>query len=215
MDTFKQAMAFPMFAVVVGVGLVFGKQTGVTGLVWLLAALLAIGVAAWLYGRFGGIDAVGLSRAISGRALPLLFVLAAVGALVVACGKDPEGESAPPEGWIAWRPGIEAELRAQGRTVFVDFTADWCLTCLANDKAVISTETVREAARRHGVAMVRADWTRKSKDIRDALAALGRASIPVYVVYPPDPAAAGEVLPTTITPGILTEAFARASGRPR
>jgi thiol:disulfide interchange protein DsbD len=180
-----------------------------------LGSLLALGVAAWLYGRFGGIDAVGVSKAVAGRALPVLFALGSVVALVAACGSDPEKESKPPEGWIAWRPGIEAELRAQGRPVFVDFTADWCITCLANDKAVISTETVREAARRHDVAMVRADWTRKSKDIRDALAALGRASIPVYVVYPPDPAAAGEVLPTTITPGLVAEAFARASGLPR
>ena len=213
METFKQAMAFPMFAVVVGVGLVFGKQTGVEGLVFLLFALLLIGVAAWLWGRFGGLEAEGLKRAVAGRAMPALFAIGAVVAVVLGSGRTQEGEDAPPEGWLAWKPGIEAELRAQGRPVFVDYTADWCLTCLANDKAVLSTDTVRTAALLHDVAMVRADWTRKSSDIRDALALLGRASIPVYVVYPPDPAAPGEVLPTAITPSTIVDAFGRASGK--
>jgi thiol:disulfide interchange protein DsbD len=213
METFKQAMAFPMFAVVVGVGLVFGRQTGVDGLVRLLFALLLVGIAAWLWGRFGGVGAEGVKRAVAGRALPAVFMAGGVVALVLGCARTPEGSDAPPQGWLAWKPGIEAELRAQGRPVFVDYTADWCLTCLANDKAVLSTDTVRTAAQVHGVAMVRADWTRKSSDIRDALALLGRASIPVYVVYPPDPAAPGEVLPTTITPSTIVDAFTRASGR--
>jgi thiol:disulfide interchange protein DsbD len=78
-----------------------------------------------------------------------------------------------------------AELTAAGRTVFVDFTAAWCVTCQVNKRLVLDTDEVRDAFARGNVALLRADWTRRDPAITKVLTALGRSGVPVYVIYRP------------------------------
>ena len=87
--------------------------------------------------------------------------------------------------WQAWSPqGVEAAL-AQGRPVFVDFTAAWCITCQVNKRTTLGqTEVLADMAHRN-VALLRADWTRRDPAITQALQALGRSGVPVYVLYAP------------------------------
>jgi thiol:disulfide interchange protein DsbD len=213
METFKHVMAFPMFAVALWWMPAFGKQVGVLGLTLLLVACLLAGLGAWLYGRFGAAWRGPVVRNVVGRGLAGLFVVAGLGVGWNAAHRDPVADAAPPEGWIAWRPGIETRLRAEGRVVLLDFTADWCPTCKANDKLVLSTEEVESAARRLGVARVQADWTVKSGEIKEALASFGRESVPLYVVLSPDRDRPPEKLPTVITPAMVVDALERAAAR--
>jgi thiol:disulfide interchange protein DsbD len=133
-------------------------------------------------------------------------------ALGAASPPPPKDASALP-----WRPysasALEA-LRDSGRVVLVDFTADWCLTCKVNERVAFSADTVRAALRAHDVALVRADWTTRDPSVTRALAAFGRNSVPFVVLYGRDRAAAPAVLPTLLTPGIVTRALdAAAAGR--
>jgi thiol:disulfide interchange protein DsbD len=98
--------------------------------------------------------------------------------------------------------------------VFVDFTADWCLTCKVNDMTVLETDAVADAVAAHGVAMLKADWTRRDPEITRALERFGRTSVPCYVVFAPGAGGRTIVLPTVITPALVAEAMASVAAGP-
>jgi thiol:disulfide interchange protein DsbD len=99
-----------------------------------------------------------------------------------------------------------AELRGQGRTVLVDFTARWCLTCQVNERVALDNAAVKEALRAGNVAALRADWTDRDDGIARTIASLGRAGVPLYVLYRPG---VGEplILPEILTPRIVLDAL--------
>jgi thiol:disulfide interchange protein DsbD len=103
--------------------------------------------------------------------------------------------------------------RREGRAVFVDFTAAWCISCQVNERLVLSDDEVLGAFREQNVALVKADWTRREPVITRALAAFGRSGVPLYVLYSPDPAAEPELLPAVLTHGIVLEALRRLDPR--
>jgi thiol:disulfide interchange protein len=94
--------------------------------------------------------------------------------------------------------------------VFVDFTADWCLSCKANEKTVLASESVRSAMKAHGVVPLKADWTRRDAVITKWLQRYGKAGVPFYLMIPADPTREHISLPEIITPGIVIDAFERA-----
>ena len=179
---FKILMAFPMFATVVWLIWVLGMQTGIDGAVAMLALLVAVALVAWAWG----------SPAVAGRArwalgLPALLILAGVFAWALPAWKTAVPAAAAVEaGWEAWSPKRVAELRAQGRPVFVDFTAAWCVTCQYNKRTTLADDRVLQAFASKNVALLRADWTTRDDAISAELAALGRTGVPVYALYPAD-----------------------------
>ena len=111
------------------------------------------------------------------------------------------------EGWQAFSQEAVASTLAQGRPAFVDFTAAWCLTCQVNERVVLNTEPIQEAFQERNVALFKADWTRQDPAITEALEALGRSGVPVYVLYEGTPGAEPHILPALLTDQIVLDAL--------
>lgn len=209
MVVLKQAFAFPMFATAIWLIWVATMQAGANGALAALAAILMAGFALWL---------IGVTRG-SGRALRL--VAGGVAALVVAATSVFVVEGARPTPPVqaradmpgAWSPARVADLQAQGRPVFVNFTAAWCITCLANERVALARQEVKDAFVRLDVAYLKADWTNRDAVIAATLAEHGRAGVPLYLFYPAVKGAPAEVLPQLLTPETVVSAAERAAGR--
>jgi thiol:disulfide interchange protein DsbD len=107
--------------------------------------------------------------------------------------------------WLTYTPELVDGLRKEGRTVFLDFTAAWCLSCQVNEKVAFGSEEVQNEFAQRGIATIRADWTNRDETIAKALAAFGRNSVPLYVLYAPGKEPV--LLPEIITPGIVLDAL--------
>lgn len=178
METFKQLMGFPMLAVVVWLTGVLSKQLDVAGLQWALTAVLFVAIAGWIIGRFAGYDRSTAARNKARIAAALVFLLS-VGIAWEATAK----KVAPSSIDIA---EVIAGHRAEGKHVFVDFTAEWCITCKVNKRVAINTAAVQEAFKANNVEFVTADWTNEDPSITKVLAEFGRSGVPFYLLYPAD-----------------------------
>jgi thiol:disulfide interchange protein len=195
METFKQAMAFPLYLTVVWLVWVLARQAGVDAVAVVLSGLVMIAAASWLMHRHGLVSR-GVRYAALAVAIALLFL--------PALGTAP----APAATAAAYSDARLAELRAQGHPVFVNLTADWCLTCKFNERATLETAVVRAALERRGVVSLKGDWTRADPAITRVLERFHRAGVPLYLLYAPS----GEpiVLPQILTPAAMLEAIAQA-----
>ena len=211
METLRQVMAFPMMASAIWMASVLAALTGSTGVILLLGAMFAAGLGAWIWGRWGTLVRSSWTRAAAG----MLAVLLAAGGTVAAAGLLPRGESAgtaavttstAAAAWEPWSAERLDQLRGRGVPVFVDFTAQWCLSCKVNEKFALDNPSVRSRFAEAGIAKLRADWTDTNDAITRGLAGFGRASVPLYVYYPAggkDPV----ILPELLTPGIVLAAL--------
>jgi len=196
METLRQVLAFPLYLTVVWLAWVLGRQAGVDAVARLLAGLTLIAAALWLMGRWRASTETG-KRATMIAAL----VLAVVGCLFAWPGnKTAEAVADEVSGpWKRWSPAALASARAEGRAVFVDFTAAWCVTCQVN-KLVLESDAVHTRLEKRKVVQLRADWTNQDAQITAALRDLGRIGVPVYAVY-----AAGSQGAPTLLPELLTK----------
>jgi len=193
-----------MFATVIWLVWVFGQQTGVGGATYFLTALLLIGAAGWMVGRWHRTD---LRSGIVARIVALATLILAASAVARGAGQEPP-PMAIQDDWQAFSPEAVTDALQQGRPVFVDFTAAWCLTCQVNERLVLSTESVMEAFRTRDVVLLKADWTRQDPVITAALEALGRSGVPVYALYAGAPGAEPYILPAVLTEKIVLDALA-------
>lgn len=181
MVTFRQLMAFPMFATVAWLVWVLGQQSGIDGAGALLALLVLMALVLW-------------SLTLQGRTRTLFatFSIALAAAGVLTVGQNitkPLQASAPAIAtsgrWQAWEPGRVDQLTAKGQSVLVDFTAAWCVTCQYNKKTTLANTAVLADIDAKNVALLRADWTRRDPAVTAALTQLGRSGVPVYAIYKP------------------------------
>ena len=203
METFKQVLAFPLYATVAWLIWVIGAQAGNDAVLALLAGLVLIAMGAWMQGRWG--HAPGIWRS----AIAAIFV--AVGIVVALPGNDGEPHAktmAHEDGWQEWSPEKVRQLVASGRPVFVDFTAAWCVTCQVNKRVALYNEEVAKAFASHDVVTLKADWTRKDPRITAALADLGRNAVPVYALYVPGEDAP-RLLPEVLSPTLVLDEISR------
>ncbi len=200
MDTFKQFMGFPMLAVVVWLAGVLSKQLSVGGLQWALASVLIAAIAAWIFGRFGGFNQPASKRTKGKIAAALVFALSLYVAYDASLKRAPASTTDIRE--------VIASHRAAGKNVFVDFTAEWCLTCKVNERVAIKTDEVQNAFKENNVEFVIGDWTNKDASIAAVLEEYGRAGVPLYLLYPADQSKPAIMLKEGIlTPGDILEAI--------
>ena len=180
MVTFRQLMAFPMFATVAWLVWVLGQQSGIDGAGALLALLVLLALAVW------ALNLQGRAKRLIATGSIALFALGAwaIGPNIVKNVNLAPAADATAR-WQDWQPGRVGQLAAQGQSVFVDFTAAWCVTCQYNKKTTLAHADVLADMAAKNVALLRADWTRRDPAVTAALAELGRSGVPVYVLYQP------------------------------
>ena len=206
MERLKQFMGFPLMATLVWILGIVGGQRGTDGIFWFLCFLLSLAISCWLYGSFCG----PLSRTRSRAAAIFLAVLIAGGGGWYFLGEKFSLAGSPDTGDIPWVPFSAQELssiQTAGKSVFIDFTADWCITCKFNEKTAIDTPAVQELLHEKNVVAMKADWTNANPEITAALRNFGRVGVPFYVIYPAGKPADPVVLPEILTESILLDAL--------
>ena len=204
METLKQFFAFPMFLTAAWLLSVLGALAGHSAVAWTVAGATAITFAIWL-ARRGGLPA----RAVAAAVLVLGFAYPALRANAPAAAEGSSTAYAAKYETEAWSPERVTELTAQGRPVFVDFTATWCATCQLNKLSTLKTAAVQEAFADANVAFLVADFTRKDPVIAEELKRRERAGVPMYLWYPAgasEPDILPEILSKDLVIGLLAPA---------
>ncbi|MFA6962273.1 MAG: protein-disulfide reductase DsbD domain-containing protein [Opitutaceae bacterium] len=201
METFKQAMAFPLYATVGYLLWVLAGQlkNSDTALLAILLGLTVIAMGTWLYGRYA---APGSKPARARFGLIGGLILLTLGAWL--------GWPRPPAPthiqWQPWSAEAVTKAVAEGHPVYVDFTARWCFTCQTNKKLVFGSDEVLKTFRDKGVVTLRGDWTDEDPLITAELARWNRSAVPFNLVYLPGKPAP-IILPELLTPGIVLDAL--------
>ncbi|WP_290652506.1 thioredoxin family protein [Aquisalimonas sp.] len=214
MTVFKQALAFPLYLTVIWLLWVIGGQTGAMGMAVVLAGLLLIVFVVWLR----SIETVATRpgpRAV-GQGLAVAAAITAVALLWVPDAEEPRprgtvAEAAAEGTWLAYDPDRLEALVQDGEPVFLNATADWCISCIANERGALSAPSVTKAFREKDIVRMEADWTRPDPEIQALLERFGRKGIPLYVLFPGRDAQGDPmepvVLPQFLSPGVVRGAL--------
>ena len=218
MERFKVALGFPVMAVAVWLLSQMPTHFGKGGALWMGLFLITVSVAAWIFGQFvqRGAQRKGLALGIAALLLLAGYVVALERELD---WRSPADSDTPervvkrdPNGidWQPWSQEAVDKALAEGRPVFVDFTADWCLNCQANKRTSIEIPSVRKRLKEINAVSLLGDFTKKSKVIAAELQRFNRAGVPLVLVYPKDPSKEPLVLPELLTPSIVLDALNEA-----
>jgi thiol:disulfide interchange protein len=211
MDTLKQVFAFPIYASAAWLLWVLSHETSSFGLGAALAGTVLIGLAAWAYQKSssssGGGRVTVLVTAVASLLLAIILPIRFADVAAAAPGSSAQIKAGD-DAWQPYSAARVAELAAAGRPLLVNFTASWCLTCLVNERNAFSDAAVQEIFRDKKVILMKGDWTNRDPAITHALAAFGRAGVPLYVVYNSKPGSEPLVLPQLLTAGVVQSAFA-------
>ena len=213
MEVLRQAVSVPIFATVIWLAWVLAQAYGAATLAALLVSLLLLAIAGWFLGRWPGRRWA--------AAVAAVIVVGVIGVAVFAerelseprvslTLEDARALASLPRvkgQWEPWSAEAVSRYQAQGRPVFVDFTASWCLSCQVNERVALGQPQVQQAFQAGNVALLRADWTRHDEAITEALAAMDRSGVPAYALYAPG-ASQPQLLPEVLTPSIVTSALA-------
>ncbi len=202
MEALRQGLAFPMYGAAAWLAWVLAQQAGPDGLLLLLGGAVLIGFAAW---------ALGLAQRGGGRIGRVLAGVAAIGALALLPGlaAAPPAAASTEARAEAWSAARVAALQAEGRPVFVNLTAAWCITCKVNEQLVLKSGAVQAAFAGRSLAYLTGDWTQGDPVIGALLREHGREGVPLYLLYPAG-GGAPQVLPQVLTEGIVLRALAEA-----
>lgn len=219
METFKQIMGFTLMATTIWLIDVLGAQTGQEGITGFLIFSLFLGVSSWIFGKWGSVLATGMEQL---RAFIIAVVVSSVGGyffLHTEFAKTPQATNLEDiaaldaldfSTEIPWQPFSDANidtLRSANKAIFIDFTADWCLSCKVNEKNVLNSEVVRQGMQQHNVIPVKADWTRRDESISAWLKRYGKAGVPFYLFISKDGTITA--LPEVLTTEMVLEAISK------
>jgi len=214
MERVKQFMGFPLLATLLWLLYILGNQRGLDAVIWISAFLLCLALACWIYGAFCGPLSSVKTRVVSIAAIVLIISSGARFFLpgIFAHSPAPGITNRPGDG-IAWKPFSQKELDdllKAGEAVFVDFTADWCISCKFNERTAIDVPAVRQAFAKDRIFPMKADWTNANPEITAALKKFGRVGVPFYVLYPRGRSDQPVILPEILTEKIVLDALSKA-----
>ena len=199
----KQFMGFLLLATLLCLLWVIGVARGIDAAIWVSAFLLALSIACWMLGSFSTPVVPRRQRSF----VVVLVLLLVLGSGFYFIGQKFTATKIAVSGltkgdWIAFSPErLQSELAA-GRTVFIDFTAAWCITCLVNERVALETAAVHHAFEQAGVVKLKGDWTNRDPEITSSLKELGRAGVPLYLFWAPG-AERPKILPQVLTESLI------------
>ena len=217
MDTLKQVFAFPVYATAAWLLWVVAQETSPFGLGAALGGSILVALAAWSFQKSRSSAGGGRITVIATAVISLLLAIFLPIRFADVASAAPGDSSQMRPGTDEWQPysaARVAELSAAGKPLLVNFTASWCLTCLVNERNAFSDAAVQKVFRDKKVTLMKGDWTNRDPAITKALAAFGRAGVPLYVVYNGKPGATEPVvLPQILTAGVVESAFADTAAK--
>ena len=216
MVTLQKAMGVLLLATVAWLLWIVNQQAGDMGVALFLGLVLVSGVFSFIIGKFAP---PGVAFAREAGAFAVAVIILAGGWFAFAApqyGKILDerfnarmAQQVLEGGWYRYSPELVAEFAKAGRTIFIDATADWCLTCKANEAAVLDQEDFRKAMDSAGVIRMKADWTRETPEVNELLYSMGKSGVPAYAIYPKGDKSRQVVLPELLTTGLILEAIAK------
>ena len=198
MDTFKQFLAFPLYLTAVWLLWVAGRQTDVDVAATVIVGLVLIAMAIWLW-KLKQASGVTVSKMIAALCVAMAFAVP-----VMSVSKSQE-----PPLWQPYSEELLGELRQAGKPVFINLTADWCITCLVNERVALGSEVFYQALTDHNITYLKGDWTNNDAQITKLLNQYQRSGVPLYLMYPNGPGEA-EVLPQILLKPMIAAAINRA-----
>ncbi|MGD8174578.1 protein-disulfide reductase DsbD family protein [Marinimicrobium sp. ARAG 43.8] len=202
MESLRQFLAFPLYLTAVWLLWVLSRQAGADAVAAVGTGAVAIAFAGWLLTR--------QPRRPTTQWLRVALVGFAWAAVIILPWRALQPD-ANEERWQAYSATKLAALRAEGKPVFINLTADWCLTCLANERVTLDTQEVQDAFDRHNVATLKGDWTNRDAAVTQVLSDYGRSGVPLYLWFPADHEGPGHILPQILRKGDLLERLAEGA----
>jgi thiol:disulfide interchange protein len=211
MERAKQCLAFPMYAAAIWLVWVLVQQAGADAVILALGGMLLLALAAWIYNATRNLSDQGRW---AGNFSVLLLVATALGVGVSQVNQsgnslvasDTAAASTKNVNWEAYSDARLQSLLADGKPVFLNFTASWCISCLVNERVALGTDKVRQAFAQQGITYLKGDWTNKDPEITAFLKKFNRSGVPLYVFYPAGQAQQPKELPQILTPDIVVAA---------
>ena len=198
MDTFKQFLAFPLYLTAVWLLWVAGRQTSVDVAATVVVGLVLIAMAIWLW-KLSQPSGLTVSKTIAA-----LCVVTALAVPVLSVSKSQE-----PSPWQPYSQQLLGELRQAGKPVFINLTADWCITCLVNERVAIGSDAFYQSLADNNITYLKGDWTNNDPEITKLLNQYQRSGVPLYLMYPNGPGEA-EILPQILLKPMIAAAIDRA-----
>jgi thiol:disulfide interchange protein DsbD len=197
MDLFKQFLAFPIYLTAVWLLWVAGRQTSIDVAATVVIGLVLLVMGLWIWK---------LNTKPTTRIIAAATLAAALAVPVLAIS---EAEVEPD--FLTYSPELLADLRADNQPVFINLTADWCITCLVNERIALSSDKVKQLMGDKGINYLKGDWTNSDPQITELLERFNRSGVPLYLLYPRGPGGA-EILPQILTESMVIDALNKAAG---
>ena len=210
----KQLMGFLLLATLLFLLWVIGVARGIDAAIWVSAFLLALSIGCWMFGSFSAPTTSRTQRSV----VLVCILLLVLGSGFLFIGQKfgaakSAASSLTTDGWIPFSPErLQTEL-AQGRSVFIDFTAAWCITCKFNEASVLESAAVQTAFARYGIVKMRGDWTNADPVITKTLKQFGRVGVPLYVLYPAATPNQPVILPELLTQALVLDQLQSAAAK--
>ncbi len=203
MDNLKQLLAFPLYLTAIWLLWVLGRQINSDATALVACGIVAIAFAMWLQQNHPS----RWTQLLSASALLLALLLP----FKLTTGPEQQAQNSADSQWQDYSATRLSQLRNSGQAVFVNLTADWCITCLVNEKVALNTTAVSQAFKQHKIAILKGDWTNRAPEISRLLHSYQRSGVPLYLYYPADmpvgedPSLGARVLPQLLSQQLLLE----------